>query len=109
MIVDSQRLEFRVLFGERNCEVNGFCGGNENYGTCPIDCKSGMKDDYCDRIIDGICDPDCEGKDLDCKIKEREEKKILTSFLIILFIIVIMFYILKLKKKGRRKEKKKKR
>jgi len=50
------------------------CGNNkcdvelgENYKLCPKDCPSGSKDNYCDAITDGRCDPDCkEGEDIDC-------------------------------------------
>jgi hypothetical protein len=50
------------------------CGNNkcnvelgENYKLCPKDCPSGSKDDYCDAVTDGRCDPDCrEGEDIDC-------------------------------------------
>ncbi|MEA3254932.1 MAG: DUF333 domain-containing protein [Candidatus Altiarchaeota archaeon] len=39
----------------------------ENQLTCPEDCPSGGKDDYCDRVGDGVCDPDCGGgDDADC-------------------------------------------
>jgi putative hemolysin len=50
------------------------CGNNkcdvelgENYKLCPKDCPSGSKDNYCDAITDGRCDPDCKEKeDIDC-------------------------------------------
>lgn len=49
------------------CDANGLCEGKENYGNCPEDCNSGGKDDYCDRVLDGICDPDCRKEaDPDC-------------------------------------------
>lgn len=39
----------------------------ENYKTCPKDCHSGSRDDYCDGVMEGICDPDCPGEgDVDC-------------------------------------------
>jgi putative hemolysin len=41
----------------------------ENQLTCPEDCPSGGKDDYCDRVKDGVCDPDCKGgDDADCDL-----------------------------------------
>lgn len=98
MIVDSQRLEFMVLLGEKKCKIDGFCIGDENYGTCPNDCKSGMKDNYCDMVIDKICDPDCENKDLDCKIKENEQKKVIIYLILLVVLIVIIFYIIKIEK-----------
>ncbi len=49
---------------------NGVCEPElgENYRTCPKDCPSGSRDNYCDKVIDGACDPDCkEGDDPDCE------------------------------------------
>ncbi len=42
---------------------DGICQANENRGTCPQDCKSGVRDGYCDREPDGVCDADCAQKD----------------------------------------------
>jgi hypothetical protein len=51
------------------CNGNRICERNENYANCPEDCKSGLKDGYCDRVKDGACDPDCaQGLDPDCEI-----------------------------------------
>jgi hypothetical protein len=47
------------------CEFE-FCHLNENYAVCS-DCSSGTFDNYCDLEKDGICDPDCNGKDIDCE------------------------------------------
>jgi len=44
---------FAKLCGDNICE------SNENYATCPQDCRSGVKDGYCDGVADGTCDPDC--------------------------------------------------
>jgi len=50
-----------VICGDDICEEK------ENYGNCPEDCPSGGRDNYCDAIKDGICDPDCSPKiDPDC-------------------------------------------
>jgi len=51
------------------CNNNGVCETDryENYLNCPEDCPSGSADGYCDKIKDGICDPDCaKGFDIDC-------------------------------------------
>jgi len=48
---------------------NNVCDPNESFGDCPQDCKSGQKDNYCDKQKDGICDPDCGNNsslDADC-------------------------------------------
>ena len=42
------------------------CENIENFLTCPNDCPSGSKDNYCDLQRDGICDPDCIYHDFDC-------------------------------------------
>lgn len=64
-----------VLFSEPLsryvCRENGRCEEGEDYLSCPLDCRSGGKDDFCDRMEDGICDPDCiSSADLDCEKKE---------------------------------------
>lgn len=46
---------------------DGICQENENAGTCQSDCRSGASDKYCDKLKDGVCDPDCaEEEDQDC-------------------------------------------
>ena len=41
---------FAKLCGDNICE------SNENYATCPQDCRSGVKDGYCDGVADGTCE-----------------------------------------------------
>lgn len=63
-------LEVNVAFFSDVCGDN-ICQPHESYESCPKDCKSGEKDDYCDKIEDGKCDPDCTLKqDPDCKLPE---------------------------------------
>ena len=50
-------IKFADLCGDNVCEAN------ENYLTCPGDCRSGVKDGVCDRVADGVCDADCPAKD----------------------------------------------
>ena len=52
-----------------SCEpcFEGFCENIENFLTCPNDCPSGSRDNYCDLQRDGICDPDCPNYDFDCE------------------------------------------
>ncbi|RLJ01790.1 MAG: hypothetical protein DRP11_03860 [Candidatus Aenigmatarchaeota archaeon] len=46
---------------------DGICKRGENRETCPIDCPSGVSDNFCDGIKDKKCDPDCsEEEDFDC-------------------------------------------
>ena len=44
---------FAKLCGDNICE------SDENHSTCAVDCRSGVRDGYCDRVADGTCDPDC--------------------------------------------------
>lgn len=47
---------------------DGHCGTMENVGNCPGDCSSGLYDEYCDGIEDGVCDRDCPpADDPDCE------------------------------------------
>ena len=41
------------------CNNNGICDNYENYFSCMNDCHSGSNDGTCDKVKDGICDPDC--------------------------------------------------
>ena len=46
---------------------NRVCDEHESHESCTKDCSSGSKDDFCDKVKDGICDPDCSSKtDADC-------------------------------------------
>jgi len=59
---------------------NGVCETDENYKVCSLDCPAGTEDGYCDRIRDGICDPDCsvsgEFRDSDCIAEKKSTEKI---------------------------------
>lgn len=78
------------------CSADNQCSKDENYITCPEDCKSGLSDGICDYSADSICDPDCV-QDPDCQNKED------LTFLIYIFagivvIILLMIILPKLKK-----------
>ena len=70
VVVHSQRLSF--------CDNDGTCEPCAERGpdnACRLvesmlicaDCPSGGNDGYCDLFQDGICDPDCHNKDMDCE------------------------------------------
>ncbi|MBI2541451.1 hypothetical protein HYV80_01965 [Candidatus Woesearchaeota archaeon] len=51
---------------------NSKCEGHESHESCTKDCSSGSKDDFCDQIKEGICDPDCIPKlDSDCQTEKN--------------------------------------
>ena len=73
---NEELLRIPVLQFADTCN-NAVCEPSESYETCPEDCPSGGKDDYCDGNRDHICDPDCtEEADPDCLKQVKEEIKI---------------------------------
>jgi len=56
-----------LSFAETSCG-DGSCGLPENARSCTADCPTGGRDNLCDGIRDGRCDPDCPGGsgDPDC-------------------------------------------
>jgi len=91
------------------CNNNQVCESYENFKYCPADCLSGSRDNYCDNINDGICDPDCKlldvddcfGKELDKKVLKKKSSSsitksipysILASLIIILVLIGLILY-----------------
>jgi len=69
VLEDGREIEVTELMGlsfdETTCG-DGKCGFPETFKTCPSDCPSGSRDEYCDGVKDGKCDPDCTG-DPDCR------------------------------------------
>ena len=60
------------------CNTNGVCEKGESHLFCPEDCPTGVKDDNCDALVDGKCDPDCvPSYDPDCS--ENAGNKSLSS------------------------------
>ena len=88
---------FANLCGDKICQPH------ESYENCPQDCFSGTEDGFCDKIKDGICDPDCQNnQDIDC-LKKAEflninSQKNRIGFIVIslLFLGIIIFIIKKL-------------
>ncbi|MBU1004575.1 MAG: hypothetical protein KKC54_08935 [Nanoarchaeota archaeon] len=57
---------------------DGTCQPQESFEDCPNDCRSGMKDDYCDGVGDGKCDPDCPvNLDSDCAEQPAQDEPII--------------------------------
>ena len=55
---------------------DNICESQESYESCTKDCRSGSKDDFCDAVNDGICDPDCPANmDADCRQKENSSNQ----------------------------------
>ncbi len=66
-IIDLDVTSFSDTCGNKICEPY------ESYESCTNDCASGSKDDFCDGIDDGICDPDCTiSYDADCASPEEK-------------------------------------
>ncbi|MFH0862125.1 MAG: hypothetical protein V1875_03760 [Candidatus Altiarchaeota archaeon] len=58
--------ESKPAYTAISCEPDGKCGPGENHALCPSDCETGIKDDSCDGVQDGMIDPDCaQGADPD--------------------------------------------
>lgn len=109
------------------CNRNNICDPGENYFNCPKDC-SGSLDGYCDKLKDGICDPDCSRENdidclcnnngiceiglenyancpKDCKSGSKDGYKPQIEYsnyliLLILIIFIIIFYFKVIKKRG---------
>lgn len=76
---------------------NGICESfppyNENYKNCPKDCPSGSKDNYCDGVVDGRCDPDCKEKeDIDCIKPISAWVYFLIAFIILILLIILIVF-----------------
>lgn len=91
------------------CNNNLKCEASENYASCPTDCISGSRDNYCDGVVDGRCDPDCAvSGDKDCESAESgvvgtggitETSTWLILIVIVIIIAFAVFYFTKGKKK----------
>jgi len=80
-IYKESKLIFNTDLGELLCNNNNICDGYENYLSCR-DCGNDSKDGFCNKILDGVCDGDCETKeDSDCIIFKNniDTKKIIDS------------------------------
>lgn len=82
------------------------CDASESYKSCPKDCPSGRRDNYCDGIKDNICDPDCRSEqDVDCPAVKPITKKapsldkiiplLIYGLIVVIIIIGILVYLRK--------------
>ena len=79
---------------------NSYCEPkfDENYNTCKIDCPSGSRDEYCDGITDGRCDPDCTAEeDIDCM---KPEDNTLTYSIILIVVIGLILAVIIRSRRG---------
>ncbi len=77
---------------------DGRCDLDEGYLLCPLDCPSGVADDFCDKQQDGICDPDCSKReDKDCRTTSLS-----TIIIIIVALLFVMFVLAFLVMRSRR-------
>ena len=54
---------------------DGICDLNENFYSCPEDCKEAVIDNYCNTALDNVCDLDCVELDPDCGSFSRMNKQ----------------------------------
>ena len=88
--------ELAELITIRTAEVEGYIDEKENFKNCPQDCPSGIGDNYCDFIQEGVCDPDCKVyQDADCSALPYLVGGIVLLVLAVIGIILIA----KIKKK----------
>jgi len=95
------------------CNHDAICNNDENYLSCPSDCKSYEKDRYCNYERDDGCDPDCpENVDWDCRNfskifwdeiitqkSESEQIEYEKYFIIILICFLLIFLLILVRKK----------
>ena len=62
---NTEVLEINIQVFAQVCGDNQ-CQGHESYENCEQDCPSGQADNFCDKVTDNTCDPDCQNiKDFD--------------------------------------------
>lgn len=101
-----------AIENDNDCQITNICGDgichrNENHISCSQDCPSGLEDDFCDEIKDGICDPDCsKNEDIDCKSTWLAAYIFFALAIIILIIALFAYKKVQDKKKWTELEKK---
>lgn len=87
MVLSVDISDYAKLCGDNVCEEN------ENAGTCPSDCRSGVKDGVCDRVKDGTCDPDCaKSADPDCASAASYTYLIVIAVVLLLAVIGLIVW-----------------
>jgi len=93
---DEKVLEISAAYLSDVCGDN-ICQLHESFESCPIDCPSGINDDYCDGLQDSICDPDCSAAtDFDCKTAVPSSVQVvipppqLSAILVLIGILAIL-------------------
>lgn len=94
-----------VSVGQFSKEIcgDGICQSFETYKTCIKDCSSGQYDNYCDKLKDNICDPDCaKDDDADCvtKLPTVEKKQGIGRNVWIVLVVIVALIILAIVKWG---------
>jgi hypothetical protein len=99
-LLKGKKLIFEENIEKFLCNHNTKCENFENFYSCPDDCPSGSKDNVCDALRDGRCDPDCaEGIDPDCGIQNKISRLTLIILIGILGLLLLAVVILILIKK----------
>lgn len=103
LVVQGEKQKKELYLKDNLCNRDGECGGMETHYSCPDDCS--FEDDYCTKIENGICDPDCPGKDIDC-LKEKQHRMswILIGAIAIVFLISLVVVYIKQHQHKKRKE-----
>lgn len=88
-------IDYKELLEYNRCNINRICDKRENSKACPQDCPSGSSDNFCDKVSDGKCDPDClVTEDQDCKHvvvpETASEKRDNNLWFIIIAIVLVL-------------------
>jgi hypothetical protein len=76
---------------------DGLCSLNfgENFGNCKQDCKSGSKDNFCDKEKDNICDPDCKTEeDFDCFVNKGTPPYMIYYIIAVVGLIFLILFLI---------------
>ncbi|MCH7770454.1 MAG: hypothetical protein IIA49_05475 [Bacteroidetes bacterium] len=95
IIYKNENILETILLKDHLCNEDNVCSGYESHLNCPSDCSSGSADNYCDKVNDNICDPDCSAEeDADCSGTTTKESDLTNFSLIIIIALTIIFIII---------------